>query len=297
MRFRAFLAGIPLFSLALAPACALFSMGNDMGKPYGEDAERVVTKQAADVGGASETAVFAAGCFWGIELAFQRVPGVTNTEVGYINGHKENPTYDEVCSGETGHAEALRVEFNPDIVTYDELLTVFWDRLNPTQVNGQGNDIGTQYRSGIYYLSDEQRVAAEASREAEQAKYVEPIATEIQQAETFWPAEKYHQGYLAKGGQCSAKGDLTPIRYEERLKMVRSGRSVAAKSEVCRALMLWMRLQQSTSRRSAASKRGGAGQSGRAARSQSKKEPLDLDARRMCMKRRRRNSLEGKRWV
>jgi methionine-S-sulfoxide reductase len=159
-----------------------------------------------------DIATFAAGCFWGLELAFQRVPGVIQTEVGYTQGNKKNPTYEEVCSGSTGHTEAVQVRYDPHMVSYTDLLTVFWDRLDPTTKNRQGNDVGTQYRSGIYYHNEEQKKAIFASKEKEQLKYDKPIVTEIASASEWYPAEAYHQQYLSKGGQCSLKGDLTPIR-------------------------------------------------------------------------------------
>ena len=130
----------------------------------------------------TETATFAAGCFWGVEYVFERVPGVIRTEVGYAGGHTENPTYEEVCSHGTGHAEVLRVEFDPDVVSYDQLLEVFWAMHDPTQVDRQGPDVGDQYRSAIFTHSPEQQAAAEASRERAQARFDRPIATEIEPA-------------------------------------------------------------------------------------------------------------------
>lgn len=121
-------------------------------------------------------------------------------------------TYEEVCSGRTGHTEAVQVEFFPTAVSYDDLLDVLWDRIDPTMRNGQGNDIGTQYRTGIYYHSEEQRRRAESSMAAEQRKHKSKIATELESIDKFYPAEDYHQQYLSKGGQCSRKGDLSPIR-------------------------------------------------------------------------------------
>ena len=155
----------------------------------------------------------AGGCFWGLELAFQRVPGVLNTEVGYIGGHTPDPTYREVCGGNTGHTEAVRIEFNPSVVSLDELLTVFWDRIDPTLLNRQGNDVGTQYRTGIFYQTKAQKEVAEQSLEREQEKHIKDIVTEITaHSGLWWPAERYHQQYLEKGGQCADKGEIEGIR-------------------------------------------------------------------------------------
>jgi peptide-methionine (S)-S-oxide reductase len=148
----------------------------------------------------TQTATFGAGCFWGVEYVFERVPGVLRTEVGYAGGHTENPTYRDVCSHGTGHAEVLRVEFDPSVVSFDQLLEVFWAMHDPTQVNRQGPDVGDQYRSAIFTSSDEQQRAAEASRDAAQARFDRPIATEITSAGPFWPAEDYHQRYYDKNG-------------------------------------------------------------------------------------------------
>jgi peptide-methionine (S)-S-oxide reductase len=148
----------------------------------------------------TETATFAAGCFWGVEYVFERVPGVTGTQVGYAGGHTENPTYQEVCGHGTGHAEVLRVEFDPAVVSYDQLLEVFWAMHDPTQVDRQGPDVGDQYRSAIFTHSPEQQAAAEASRERAQPRYGRPIATEIEPAGPFYPAEDYHQRYYDKNG-------------------------------------------------------------------------------------------------
>jgi len=151
-------------------------------------------------------ATFAAGCFWGVEERFRQSEGVTATAVGYTAGKTENPTYEQVCSDTTGHAEAVEVEFDPEVVAYDDLLELFWNGHDPTTLNRQGPDIGTQYRSAIYYHTDEQRSAALASMEALEESRVFPskIVTEIAPAETFYLAEDYHQQYLAKRGlsQC-----------------------------------------------------------------------------------------------
>ena len=156
----------------------------------------------------TQLAMFAAGCFWGVEKTFWQVPGVVSTQVGYTGGYTPNPTYEEVCSGRTGHAETVRVVFDPARVSYEQLLKVFWEEHDPTQGMRQGNDVGTQYRSAIFVYSDEQRKAAEASRDAYQkelskAGYGE-IATEIVDAPDFYFAEDYHQQYLAKNpaGYC-----------------------------------------------------------------------------------------------
>lgn len=154
-----------------------------------------------------EEAIFAAGCFWGVEAAFMKVAGVLETEVGYIGGATESPTYEEVCGGGTGHKEAVRVRYDPERVSYEELLAIFWDVHTPTTRNRQGLDIGEQYHSVIYYHSDAQRKASEASKQAleEAHTYSAPIVTDIVPATTFYPAEEYHQQYLEKrggGGVC-----------------------------------------------------------------------------------------------
>lgn len=151
---------------------------------------------------ATEKATFAAGCFWGVEEAFRQVPGVLATQVGYTGGHTPNPTYPQVCSDTTGHAEAVQIVFDPAQVSYEQLLEVFWNIHDPTQVNRQGPDIGSQYRSAIFYHSPEQEAAARASKlRLEQAgRLHRPIATEIVPAQQFWRAEEYHQQYFAKRG-------------------------------------------------------------------------------------------------
>lgn len=158
------------------------------------------------------TALFGMGCFWGAERKFWQLPGMYTTAVGYAGGSTPNPTYDEVCSGRTGHTEAVYVVFDPKAAGYDMLLKVFWENHDPTQGMRQGNDVGTQYRSGIYYSDDAQCTAADASRDAYQrllaAKGYGPITTEIIPAPTFYYAEAYHQQYLAKnpGGYCGIGG-------------------------------------------------------------------------------------------
>jgi len=174
-----------------------FVNGNPLPGPYPENMER---------------AVFGLGCFWGAERAFWQLPGVHVTAVGYAGGYTPNPTYEEVCSGLTGHAEVVRVVFDPARVSYEELLRVFWEAHDPTQGMQQGNDVGTQYRSAIYCTGASQLAAAEASRETYQRALVAAgfpaITTEIRAAPAFYFAEDYHQQYLAKnpGGYCGIGG-------------------------------------------------------------------------------------------
>ena len=148
------------------------------------------------------TATFAAGCFWGVEAAFRQTPGVTATRVGYSGGEAKNPTYRLVCTDTTGHAEAVEVTYDPDKVGYDDLLRVFWENHNPTQLNRQGPDVGTQYRTAIFYHGQEQKDAALASKERLELSgtFRRPIVTEIVEAPTFYEAEDYHQQYLEKRG-------------------------------------------------------------------------------------------------
>ena len=158
-----------------------------------------------NAGKATEKAMFGAGCFWGVEAAFRAVPGVIQTAVGYSGGNFLKPTYQDVCSHRTGHAEVVLVEFDPAKVTYDDLLRTFWESHDPTQVNRQGPDIGTQYRSAIFYFTPQQEAVARASKQRLEAsgKLRRPIATEITPASEFWRAEEYHQKYLQKRGIAS----------------------------------------------------------------------------------------------
>jgi len=155
----------------------------------------------------SEKAIFAAGCFWGVEAAFRQIPGVLRTAVGYIGGKTQNPTYEDVCSDETGHAEAVEVEYDPKRVTYDQLLDVFWNEHDPTQLNRQGPDVGMQYRSAIFFNTPEQQAAAIASKQAleKSGRFRRPIVTEIVPAPPFYRAEDYHQQYLEKRGLATCK--------------------------------------------------------------------------------------------
>jgi peptide-methionine (S)-S-oxide reductase len=147
-------------------------------------------------------ATFGAGCFWGVEETFRKIPGVTDTAVGYSGGSTKNPTYKDVCTDGTGHAEVVEVDYDPAKVSYETLLDVFWNGHNPTQLNRQGPDVGTQYRSAIFFHTPEQEAAARASKDRLQAsgRFPRPIVTEISPAQPFWRAEEYHQRYLDKRG-------------------------------------------------------------------------------------------------
>lgn len=147
-------------------------------------------------------ATFGAGCFWCVEDVFRKTKGVTNTTVGYSGGHTKNPTYEEVCTDRTGHAEVVQVEFDPDVITYEELLGVFWNSHDPTQLNRQGPDIGTQYRSVIFFHNKEQEEIAKRSKEQleKSGRFTKEIVTEIKPAQEFYRAEEYHQQYYAKCG-------------------------------------------------------------------------------------------------
>ncbi len=156
-----------------------------------------------------EQATFAAGCFWGIEATFRQIPGVLDTSVGYIGGRTDKPTYQEVCAGDTHHAEAVQVIFDPAQASYAQLLEVFWQCHDPTQLNRQGPDVGTQYRSAIFYHTPQQETAALNSKAQQQnsGQYTRPIVTTVVPATTYYPAEEYHQQYLEKRGlaHCSIK--------------------------------------------------------------------------------------------
>jgi peptide-methionine (S)-S-oxide reductase len=155
-------------------------------------------------------ATFAAGCFWGVEAAFREIPGVTATTVGYTGGTTKNPSYSQVCRGHTGHAEAVQVDFDPTRVTYEQLLDAFWANHDPTTLNRQGWDLGTQYRSAIFFHDPAQQAAARASLDVRQQTRRKPIVTKITPASTFYPAENYHQQYLEKRGQASCHVGLKP---------------------------------------------------------------------------------------
>jgi peptide-methionine (S)-S-oxide reductase len=153
-------------------------------------------------------ATFGAGCFWGVEAAFRQLDGVTKTRVGYSGGHTQNPSYEDVCSHGTGHAEVVEVTYDDERLSYDDLLRVFWDKHDPTQLNRQGWDIGDQYRSAIFFHDEEQQEAATRSKEQQQGRYKRPVVTQIEPAQTFYEAEDYHQQYLEKRGRSSCTVEL-----------------------------------------------------------------------------------------
>ena len=156
----------------------------------------------------TQKATFAAGCFWGVESAFRQIPGVTATRVGYTGGHADNPSYHDVCSDTTGHAEAVEVTYDPEQVSYDQLLDLFWRSHNPTQGNRQGPDVGSQYRSAVFVHSPEQQEEALASRARVQAGLSHPVTTEVVPAPAFFEAEDYHQQYFEKSGRTSCHAGL-----------------------------------------------------------------------------------------
>ena len=149
-----------------------------------------------------EKALLAAGCFWGVEEIFRTTNGIIDTKVGYSGGYKVNPTYEEVCTGNTDHAEVVKVEYDESVITYDQILNIFFENHNPTQLNRQGPDVGTQYRSSIFYVNDNQKSQAEQKINSLQENYNNNIVTEIKKATEFYLAEEYHQEYVAKGGIC-----------------------------------------------------------------------------------------------
>ncbi len=152
---------------------------------------------------ATEKATFGAGCFWGVEETFRQLPGVTSTAVGYAGGGKDHPTYEDVCSDATGHAEVVELEFDPSVLSFEKLLGVFWSNHNPTTPNRQGPDVGSQYRSVVFFHSPEQKAQAEAGKTLleKSGRHARPVVTQIEPAPKFWRAEEYHQQYLKKRGQ------------------------------------------------------------------------------------------------
>jgi len=156
-------------------------------------------------------ATFGAGCFWGVEAAFRQLDGVTRTRVGYSGGRTDNPTYEDVCSHRTGHAEVVEVTYDPERVSYEQLLDVFWHKHDPTQLNRQGWDIGDQYRSVVFTHDEEQREAAVRSKAREQVNWSAPIVTQVEPAQTFYEAEDYHQQYLEKRGRSTCTPALARV--------------------------------------------------------------------------------------
>ncbi len=150
-------------------------------------------------------ATFGAGCFWGVEATFQKIKGVKKTTVGYIGGKLKNPTYEQACTDKTGHVEVIQIVYDPEQISYEKLLEIFWEIQDPTQLNRQGPDIGTQYRSVIFYHNEKQKKLAEESKNKQQKNYDKKIVTEITSAKEFYPAEEYHQKYLEKHGLSTCK--------------------------------------------------------------------------------------------
>ncbi len=201
---------VAVLAVAAILITVVFAGGEGANCPVNEKNAKGVSKastigQMKDGDDSMEKATFGAGCFWGVEAAFRQVEGVLDTAVGYSGGNKDNPTYKEVCYEDTGHTEVVQVTFDPEKVSYPELLDVFWKTHDPTQVNRQGPDVGWQYRSVIFFHNDAQKEAARTSLEKleESKEYARPVATKIEPAKTFWKAEEYHQQYYEKhGGSC-----------------------------------------------------------------------------------------------
>jgi peptide-methionine (S)-S-oxide reductase len=201
---------VPAVVVAVACAmvgCAVTGIGADQAESEASTTEQTDDQGLGERAMATETATFGAGCFWGVEETFRCMEGVVETAVGYAGGTTEEPTYEQVCSGRTGHAEVVQVQYDPAQVSYEELLAKFFELHDPTQVNRQGPDVGDQYRSVIFYHDDQQKQAAETMKAELDAsgRYRRPIATQIEPAPTFWRAEEYHQQYIMKrgGGGCS----------------------------------------------------------------------------------------------
>ncbi len=203
LRFGLIAAVLIVFVVALLAGGLEISVVGATESGRGDRAEQAAAtdQEIADM----EKATFGAGCFWGVEAAFRRVKGVVQTAVGYAGGDVDNPTYRDVCNGNTGHAEVVQVQYDPAQVSYDDLLKVFWENHDPTQVNRQGPDIGYQYRTVVFYHNEDQKAKAEASKKQldDSGEYNRPIATAIEPAPSFWMAEDYHQQYLEKRGLSS----------------------------------------------------------------------------------------------
>ena len=194
----------------IAQAVVLLALA--YGKKPGERQLQALSREPPESCSAEATAVLAAGCFWGVELAFERLPGVVAVESGYTGGHLENPTYYRVTRGDTMHAEAVKITYDPSVISFADLIAVFFDVHDPTTKNRQGNDVGTQYRSAIFYASDEEKQLAAAAIEAEGVRLGKKVATTLEPLATFTPAEEHHQDYLSLRGQTADKGSTAPIR-------------------------------------------------------------------------------------
>ncbi|TDU66142.1 peptide-methionine (S)-S-oxide reductase [Prosthecobacter fusiformis] len=184
-----------------------------------------IAADPAPSSGKTELAVLGGGCFWCTEAQYEMLKGVKTVVSGYCNGSKENPTYKEVCTGDTGHNEVIQIEFDPTIITYKEILDYFWIAHDPTTLNRQGNDVGDQYRSGIYYMNDEQKKIAEESMKAAQKDWDQPIVTEIVPLKKFYIAEDYHQDYFVNNpnqGYCRAV--VSPKVSKFRAKLAKEGK-------------------------------------------------------------------------
>lgn len=191
---------LALLSLFSFSACA--QAGNDKRYLKSQTFKKMNSLTENNIDGGLQEATFGAGCFWCTEAQFQQLKGVKKVESGYMGGNVSNPTYKQVCAGTTGHAEVTKVQFDPKEISYDELLAAFWTAHDPTQLNRQGNDVGTQYRSAIFYYNDEQRQKAEAYKQKlnEEKAYNAAVVTEITAASTFYKAEDYHQNYYNQNG-------------------------------------------------------------------------------------------------
>jgi len=184
--------------LSVVTSLALFSASCEPSAKEPINKNSIMTDETIPVGKKLDTATFGTGCFWCTEAVFQELKGVVKATSGYTGGHVANPSYEEVCTGTTGHAESLQVIYDPAVITFDELLEVFWEAHDPTSLNRQGNDVGTQYRSAIFWLDEAQKKTAEESKRAVEAQLKKKVVTEIVAATQFWDAEDYHQDFYKK---------------------------------------------------------------------------------------------------
>lgn len=206
--------GMPAVVTAITPDAITLDLNHELAGKHLTFDVQLVSLWPAD---RLKTAYFGAGCFWGVELVFQRLPGVVATEVGYCNGSVPEVTYEDVCTGNTGHAEVVKVVYDPHQISLTALMEVFFAKHDPTTPNRQGNDVGSQYRSGVYYASEDQKEEVQAAIQAAAKNFKDPIVTEVAEVNLYNAAEQYHQQYLAKGGrfgrpQSAKKGCNDPIR-------------------------------------------------------------------------------------